>query len=117
MDSIFKDFFPKPREVDASYQALSIIIIGVGNADFSAMDELDCDDGLLRSQNGRLAQRDIVQFVPMNKYGNDPARLAEEVLAEVPDQVQQWARFNHIKPNFDFKPVETDPTAPPPYTY
>ena len=103
--------------VDASYSALSIIIIGVGNADFSAMDDLDCDDGLLRSSSGRTAQRDIVQFVPMNKFGNDPIRLAEEVLAEVPEQVQQWARFNNIKPNFDFQPVNHDPTAPPPYGF
>ena len=103
--------------VDASFSALSIIIIGVGNADFSAMDDLDCDDGLLRSSSGRTAQRDIVQFVPMNKFKNDPIRLAEEVLAEVPEQVQQWARFNNIKPNFDFQPVNHDPTAPPPYGF
>jgi len=103
--------------VDASFSALSIIIIGVGNADFSAMDDLDCDDGLLRSSSGRTAQRDIVQFVPMNKFKNDPIRLAEEVLAEVPEQVQQWARFNNIKPNFDFQPVVHDPTAPPPYGF
>ena len=54
-----------------SFSALSINIIGVGNADFSAMDDFDCDDGLLRSSSGRTAQRDIVQFVPMNKFKND----------------------------------------------
>ena len=64
-----------------SFSALSIIIIVVGNADFSAMDDLDCDDGLLRSSSGWTAQRDIVQFIPMNKFKNDPLRLAEEVLA------------------------------------
>ena len=32
--------------VRASRLPMSIIIVGVGNADFSAMDELDCDDGL-----------------------------------------------------------------------
>ena len=45
------------------------------------------------------------------------SRLAEEVLAEVPEQVQLWARLNNIKPNFDFQPVENNPTAPPPYAY
>ncbi len=42
---------------------VSIIIVGVGNADFSKMNELDADDGLLRDNHGRLAKRDIVQFV------------------------------------------------------
>ncbi|KAI9032189.1 copine-8 [Hyaloraphidium curvatum] len=49
--------------VDASYQALSIIIVGVGNADFSTMDALDSDDRKLQS-GGKVAERDIVQFVP-----------------------------------------------------
>ena len=75
--------------VDASFSALSIIIIGIGNADFSAMDDLDCDDGLLRSSSGRTAQRDIVQFVPINNSKNDSIRLTKKVLAEVPEQVQQ----------------------------
>ena len=32
--------------VRASRLPMSIIIVGVGNADFSAMDKLDCDEGL-----------------------------------------------------------------------
>ena len=32
--------------VRASRLPMSIIIVGVGGADFSAMDKLDCDDGL-----------------------------------------------------------------------
>ena len=39
---------------------MSIIIVGVGPADFAAMDELDSDDKSLSSQ-GRYAERDIVQ--------------------------------------------------------
>ena len=38
----------------------SIIIVGVGNADFSAMEELDGDDGRLRNARGVPAARDIV---------------------------------------------------------
>ena len=38
----------------------SIIIVGVGNADFSAMEELDGDDGGLRDSRGRPCPRDIV---------------------------------------------------------
>lgn len=31
--------------VDASYLPISLIIVGVGNADFDQMDFLDCDNG------------------------------------------------------------------------
>jgi len=37
--------------------------VGVGNADFTAMEELDGDDGVLRDSTGRRCLRDIVQFV------------------------------------------------------
>ncbi len=39
---------------------MSIIIVGVGNDEFTAMDELDSDNVRL-SVNGRYAERDIVQ--------------------------------------------------------
>lgn len=42
---------------------MSIIIIGVGGADFESMEELD-GDSVRVSFNGRQAARDIVQFVP-----------------------------------------------------
>jgi Copine len=40
---------------------LSIIIVGVGNADFEAMEELDGDTVRLTAPDGRVAARDIVQ--------------------------------------------------------
>ena len=57
----------KQAVIRASVLPLSIIIVGVGSEDFSAMDELDSDDELL-SHHGRTAQRDIVQFVEMQKF-------------------------------------------------
>lgn len=38
----------------------SIIIVGVGQDQFEMMEELDCDDGLLRDNRGQTAKRDIV---------------------------------------------------------
>ncbi|XP_075223664.1 copine-8-like isoform X2 [Lycorma delicatula] len=73
--------------VSASVLPMSIIIIGVGNADFSAMETLDADTVALTA-GGVRAARDIVQFVPFNKFTSvgDPRtarlRLAREVLAE-----------------------------------
>ena len=48
----------------ASNLPLSIIIVGVGNADFEAMEELDGDTVRLTAPDGRVASRDIVQVSP-----------------------------------------------------
>lgn len=56
--------------VNASRLPMSIIIVGVGGADFSTMEFLDGDDGRLRSPTGEVAVRDIVQFVPFRKFQN-----------------------------------------------
>ncbi|XP_047206212.1 copine-3 isoform X1 [Girardinichthys multiradiatus] len=74
--------------VNASRLPMSIIIVGVGAADFSAMEFLDGDDGRLRSLSGEAAMRDIVQFVPFRQFQNAPPEaLAKSVLAEVPAQL------------------------------
>lgn len=54
--------------VEASHFPMSIIIVGVGGADFSAMEFLDSDDKLLSSPRGDVASRDIVQFVPFRDF-------------------------------------------------
>lgn len=54
--------------VQASRLPMSIIIVGVGRADFSAMEFLDSDDKLLSSHTGEVAARDIVQFVPFRDF-------------------------------------------------
>ncbi len=51
--------------VAASDQPISIIIVGVGDNDFSVMDRLDSDNKALSTIDGsQTAERDIVQFVP-----------------------------------------------------
>lgn len=84
--------------VQASNLPMSIILVGVGNADFTNMNLLDSDDGHLKAPSGSKAIRDIVQFVPFNKFANDPARLAAETLAELPKQVVQYMKIKNIKP-------------------
>ncbi|XP_060796797.1 copine-7 [Neoarius graeffei] len=85
--------------VRASYQPLSIIIVGVGNADFTDMQILDGDDGVLRSPKGEPVLRDIVQFVPFRDFKTaSPAALAKCVLAEVPKQVVEYFSHKAIPP-------------------
>jgi len=54
--------------VHASHLPMSVIIVGVGNADFTDMQILDGDDGILRSPKGEPVLRDIVQFVPFKDF-------------------------------------------------
>nr|POE70425.1 protein bonzai 3 [Quercus suber] len=56
----------KDALVRASDLPLSILIVGVGGADFREIEVLDADNGRrLESSTSRVATRDIVQFVPM----------------------------------------------------
>ncbi|XP_021163638.2 copine-1 [Fundulus heteroclitus] len=89
----------KDAIVRASRLPLSIIIVGVGPADFKAMELLDGDDGVLRSSVGEAVSRDIVQFVPFTKFKDaPPASLAQSVLAEVPNQLVSYFKMRGLEP-------------------
>lgn len=85
--------------VEASNLPMSIIIIGVGNEDFSQMETLDGDSKKLKAQSGATAKRDIVQFVPFAKCAGDEGLLANRVLKELPDQVCNYFKMVQKKPN------------------
>eukprot|EP00066_Takifugu_rubripes_P022593 XP_011611859.1 PREDICTED: copine-1 [Takifugu rubripes] len=85
--------------VRASLLPLSIIIVGVGPADFKAMELLDGDDGVLRSTVGEAVARDIVQFVPYRKFKDaSKSALAQSVLAEVPNQLVSYFKMRGLEP-------------------
>ncbi|XP_056290362.1 copine-3-like isoform X1 [Pseudoliparis swirei] len=84
--------------VEASRLPMSIIIVGVGGADFSEMEFLDSDDKLLHSPRGEVASRDIVQFVPFRDFQGNSVALAQSVLAELPDQVASFFNSRNMKP-------------------
>jgi len=50
--------------VESSTLPISVIIVGVGSADFSNMAILDGDEDRLRDSKKRQQVRDNVQFVP-----------------------------------------------------
>nr|XP_024647228.1 copine-9 isoform X2 [Macaca nemestrina] len=108
----------KEAIVSASSLPMSIIIVGVGPAMFEAMEELDGDDVRVSSR-GRYAERDIVQFVPFRDYvdrsGNQVlsmARLAKDVLAEIPEQLLSYMRTRDIQPRPP-PPANPSPTPAP----
>lgn len=99
--------------VEAAELPISIIIVGIGKADFSAMELLDGDTVAVTASSGRKASRDIVQFVPFSKVmgmKNAGALLAREVLAEVPTQFIGYMKSRGIAPK---PPITTVTTLPP----
>lgn len=122
-DGIISDMHnTKEAIINASKLPISIIIVGVGNADFTKMDELD-SDGMRLCVGNRVADRDIVQFVPMNKFltksggiitstvtpqVRSKADLAREVLAEIPAQMTGYMKSKN------FVPYTKEPTVPAP---
>ena len=84
--------------VEGSKLPLSIVIIGIGDANFENMDILDGDKIPLINSYGEIRKRDIVQFVEFNKYKdengiNNGDDLAEEVLKEIPRQIEEYYHF------------------------
>ncbi|KAD5507740.1 hypothetical protein R6Q59_031479 [Mikania micrantha] len=85
--------------VKASDLPLSILIVGVGGADFKEMEILDADKGeRLQSSTGRVASRDIVQFVPFRDVQGGEMSVAQSLLAELPSQFLTYMRNNGIQP-------------------
>merc|ERR1719471_1513019 len=113
----------KSAIIDASDLPLSIIIVGVGSEDFSAMEELDSDDELL-SFRGRTAKRDIVQFVEMQKFVKNAGShnvtwnkelLAREVLFEIPEQLVSYMKSKNFLPQPKPSGPPRELSPPPPY--
>lgn len=118
-DGVISDMMQtKKAIIEASKSPLSIIICGVGNAEFSAMQELDSDD-VVMMVDGKAAERDIVQFVPMNQFLSQNGRsgglatgmvntmeaqrlLAEEVLREIPDQLTGYMVSRGFHPELTY---------------
>lgn len=76
----------------ASDAPLSIVIVGIGNADFTCMQELD---DFLASVT---QQRDIVQFVQFSHHAHDKSSLTRATLEEIPDQLVDYFYSRGIKP-------------------
>jgi len=100
--------------VKMSGQAVSVVLVGVGEGDMDSLVQLDSDKARLNSGDLQ-ATRDIVQFVHMNEFlpmgSLDPAdfkheleapqakmKLARAVLQEIPRQVTEYMRSAGIGP-------------------
>eukprot|EP00545_Synedropsis_sp_CCMP1620_P013415 CAMPEP_0119029948 /NCGR_PEP_ID=MMETSP1176-20130426/40783_1 /TAXON_ID=265551 /ORGANISM="Synedropsis recta cf, Strain CCMP1620" /LENGTH=574 /DNA_ID=CAMNT_0006986311 /DNA_START=97 /DNA_END=1821 /DNA_ORIENTATION=+ len=68
---------------------LSVVIVGVGSADFSSMQFLD------DASSGDI---DIAQFVSFNQHSSNSVALSSETLHEIPDQLVGYFQRNGIQP-------------------
>ncbi|OXB76078.1 UNVERIFIED_CONTAM: hypothetical protein H355_000177 [Colinus virginianus] len=95
--------------VQASKLPMSIIIVGVGNADFAAMEFLDGDNRVLRSHTGeeavhgdrhynhRCIESRATAAFPLCLQAPKET-LAKAVLAELPQQVVQYFKHQNLPP-------------------
>jgi hypothetical protein len=76
----------------ASNSPLSVVIVGVGNADFSAMQFLD-------DFRASPPSNDIAQFVEFRRHAHDKRSLTEATLEEIPDQLVNYFVSRNIFPS------------------
>ncbi|VAI45739.1 unnamed protein product [Triticum turgidum subsp. durum] len=98
-DGVVTDF---QETIDAIIKAsdfpLSIIVVGVGGADFKEMEFLDPNKGgRLESSTGRVASRDVIQFAPMKDVHGTGISIVQSLLAEIPGQFMTYMRTREIQ--------------------
>ena len=89
--------------IDCAELPISVIIIGIGKANFKDMIILDGDEFPLTDHNGRVTKRDLVQFVMYDQFKGGNQELSDEVLKEIPRQIEEYyaltGNFNERKFN------------------
>jgi hypothetical protein len=89
-DGAVSDVAATARCLDAVSQCpLSVVIVGVGDADFSGMRFLDDNNG----------EPDIAQFVEFNAHKNNSNSLTAATLDEIPRQLSNFYASRNILPN------------------
>merc|ERR1712154_318357 len=89
-DGAVSDVESTARCIDAVDSApLSIVIVGIGNADFSAMQFIDDSS----------SDVDIAQFVKFNDYKDNLSDLTSAVLDEIPKQLEKCFASRGVLPN------------------
>nr|XP_041576187.1 LOW QUALITY PROTEIN: copine-3-like [Taeniopygia guttata] len=88
--------------VNASKLPMSIIIVGVGEANFKVMEFLNGDSSVLKPVTGEPAAWDyMMSNLPYQQFRNAPQEaLSQMVLAEVPKPLMsyyEWQQWSPLK--------------------
>jgi hypothetical protein len=93
-DDKIDDIHQTIREIiKASEFSLSIVIVGIGNYSFNVLSKLPKNQELLEK-----SKREILQFIPFEKYKRNLKKLSQVVLEEIPLQVETFMRLNFLTP-------------------
>ena len=79
--------------VEVSGAPLSLIIVGVGNEDFSGMRFLD--------DLNKPGYRDMADFINFNAHSQNPAELTSATLQEIPRHVVEFFQGRGIEPKLE----------------
>ena len=82
--------------IEASYLPFSLIIIGIGDGDFTKMMKFDIN--AIPSNKKRIL-RDSVKFVKFNAYKNNISELQKKVFEDIPNQMVEYYSKIKINPN------------------
>jgi hypothetical protein len=97
IDNVASDFAKSVDElVEASYQALSIIIVGIGPEDFAPMEQLNNFE-CVQSSTGKKMRRKNMVFVPLEKALKDAGnggltQVVSWALMDISAQLAQFAK-------------------------
>jgi len=89
--------------VDLAQLPVSIVLVGIGDYNFSTLEKLDGDKKWLRSSKKKLIKRDIINFVDFETCANDPEKLLKKVLEEFPGQFMSFKTRSGYKVDGDTK--------------
>lgn len=79
------------------YEPISLIIVGLGEGDFSKTEEAFKAGMPIYNSKGEEFDRDFVTFLKFNNFGSDDlTQLASTALFSIPDQAIHWAEVNTI---------------------
>ena len=79
--------------VEVSGAPLSLVIVGVGNEDFSGMRFLD--------DMNKPGYRDMADFINFNAHSQNPAELTSATLQEIPRHVVEFFQGRGIEPKLE----------------
>lgn len=96
--------------VDLAQLPVSIVLVGVGDYNFSTLEKLDGDKKWLRSSKKKLIKRDIINFVDFETCANDPDKLLKKILEEFPGQFMSFkTRSGYKVEEGTRKEIKTEP--------
>lgn len=94
------------KMVEASAEPLSIVLVGVGDGEFTDLKKMDQDGVPICSEkNGKIVERDMIDFINIKTYieaernAMTETKLARKTFSEIPRHFVDYMQKKGIKPN------------------